>query len=265
MLLWEKGTRLMLLAIDVGNTNIVFGVHDGHMWTHHWRVQTVRERMPDEYAVMFRTFLSEAGLSLEQITQTVLGSVVPQLTPGLCSMVAQRTGVRPVVVSARVNTGIRINTDHPERVGSDRIADAVAAFERFQSNCIVVDFGTATAFTIVVQPGELIGAVIAAGLRTTADALSKHAAQLPQIELAPPPSIIARNTIHAMQAGLVIGHIAMVEGVVDRIRNELGSARVIATGGLSTVLAPLTDHFDAVDPWLTLDGLRLIAERNPLP
>ena len=153
--------------------------------------------------------------------------------------------------------------DHPEQVGSDRIADAVAAYERFNSNCIVVDFGTATAFTVVAEPGEMIGAVIAAGLNTIADALVRRTAQLPQVELVPPPSVIGRNTIHAMQSGLVLGHIAMVEGLVSRIKAELGSAQVIATGGLSTVLAPHTDCFDAVDPWLTLDGLRLIAERNP--
>lgn len=253
----------MLLAIDVGNTNIVFGVHDGRSWSHHWRVQTVRERMPDEYAVMFRNFLDDADLELKQFEHTVLSSVVPQLTAGLSHMVAQHTGFSPVIVSARVNTGIRINVDHPDSVGSDRIADAVAAFERFKSNCVVVDFGTATAFTIVREPGEMIGAVIAAGLHTVADALVRRTAQLPQVELVPPPSVIGRNTIHAMQAGLVLGHISMVEGIIDRIRAELGRVQVVATGGLSTVLAPLTDRFDAIDPWLTLDGLRLIAERNP--
>jgi len=255
----------MLIAIDVGNTNIVFGVHDGDRWAHHWRVQTVRERMPDEYAVMFRNFLSDAGLELKQFDQAILSSVVPQLTSGMSSMVAQHTGYQPVVVSARVNTGVRINVDHPDSVGSDRIADAVASYERFKCNCVVVDFGTATAFTIVAEPGEMVGAVLAAGLTTTADALVRRTAQLPQVELVPPPSIIGRNTIHAMQAGLVLGHVAMVEGIIDRIRKELGGAKVIATGGLSTVLAPLTDRFDAVDPWLTLDGLRLIAERNPRP
>jgi type III pantothenate kinase len=252
----------MLIAIDIGNTNIVFGVHDGERWAYHWRVQTVRERMPDEYAVMFRNFLSDAGLEFRQFDQAILSSVVPQLTSGLADMMARHTGYRPIVVSAKINTGVRINVDHPESVGSDRIADAVASYERFKSNCVVVDFGTATAFTIVAEPGELIGAVIAAGLTTTADALVRRTAQLPQVELVPPPSIIGRNTIHAMQAGLVLGHIAMVEGIVDRIRRELGGAKVIATGGLSTMLAPLTDRFDAVDPWLTLDGLRLIAERN---
>jgi type III pantothenate kinase len=252
-----------LFAIEIGNTNIVFGVHDGEQWNHTWRVQTVRDRMPDEYAVMFRTFLSEAGLKLEQFDQTVVSSVVPQLTTGLCNVVAQRTGFWPVVVSANVNLGIRINVDHPDQVGGDRIADAVAAYERFKSNCIVVDFGTATAFTIVAEPGEMIGAVIAAGLHTIADALVRRTAQLPQVELVPPPSVIARNTVHAMQAGLVLGHLAMIEGLVARIKAELSGAQVIATGGLSTVLAPHTGCFDRVDPWLTLDGLRLIAERNP--
>lgn len=253
----------MLLAIDVGNTNIVFGVHDGAQWTHTWRVQTVRDRMPDEYAVMFRNFLREADLGMDQVDQFVLSSVVPSLTQGLADMVAQRTGKRPVIVSATLNTGIRINVDYPSSVGSDRIADAVAAYDRVGDDCIVVDFGTATAFTIVVTPGEMIGAVIAAGLGTTADALIRRAAQLSGIELTPPPSVVAKNTVHALQAGLVVGHLAMVEGLIDRLRAEIGPAKVIATGGLSVVLAPYTDHFDLVDPWLTLDGLRLIAERNP--
>ncbi len=258
-----SNTSAHLLAIDIGNTNIVFGVHDGTRWAHLWRVQTVRERMPDEYAVMFRNFLREARLDLDLFEQTVLSSVVPQLTSGIAGMVAQRTGYDPVIVSARINTGIAIKTDYPDRVGSDLIADAVAAYDRFHANCIVVDFGTATTFTVVTEPGEMIGAVIAAGLNTTADALVGRAAQLQHIELIPPPSVIGKNTVHAMQAGLVLGHLAMVEGIVARIKNEIGSARVIATGGLSAVLGPHTTCFDVVDPWLTLEGLRLIAERNP--
>lgn len=252
-----------LLAIDIGNTNIVFGVHDGSRWSNQWRVQTVRSRMPDEYAVMFRDFLSEAGLDLQTFEHTVLSSVVPQLTRGLADMVAQRTGYPPLIVSAKINTGLRINTDQPERVGSDLIANAVAGYDHFQSNCIVVDFGTATTFTVVVEPGEMIGVVIAAGLHTTIDGLVARTAQLPQIDLTPPPAIIGRNTVHSMQAGLVIGHVAMVEGITDRIRQEIGGAKIAATGGLSKVLALLTDRFDLVDPWLTLDGLRLMAERNP--
>ncbi len=252
-----------LFAIEVGNTNIVFGVYTAGQWKHTWRVQTVRDRMPDEYAAMFRTFLSEVGLEFAQFDQAIVSSVVPQLTAGLCSVVAQRAGFAPVVVGPHINLGIRINVDYPEQVGSDRIADAVAAYERFKGNCIVVDFGTATAFTVVTEKGEMIGAVIAAGLTTIADALVQRTAQLPQVELVPPPSVIGRNTTHAMQSGLVLGHLAMVEGLVSRIKADLGGAHVIATGGLSTVLAPHTTCFDAVDPWLTLDGLRLIAARNP--
>ena len=252
----------MLLAIDIGNTNIVIGVHDGQVWAHHWRVQTVRQRMPDEYAVLFRHFLSEAGLQLSDIRHTVLSSVVPQLTGGIAGMIASHTGHPPLLVSAALDVGIRIVTDQPERVGTDLIANAVAGYNRTRGNCIVIDFGTATTLTAVAEPGELRGVAIAAGLTTTADALVGRTAQLPQIELVPPPSVIGRNTIHAMQAGLVVGHIAMIEGLVARMKRELGEARVLATGGLSTVLRPHTDCFDEVDPWLTLDGLRLILERN---
>lgn len=252
----------MLLAIDIGNTNIVFGVHDGTQWTHHWRVQTVRERMPDEHAVMFHSFLTQAGLELRGIQQTILSSVVPQLTRGLAEMVAEHTGRAPVIVSAALDTGIEVRTDQPERVGSDLIANAVAAYDRFRTNCIVVDFGTATTFTAVEAPGILRGAAIAAGLYTVIDALVRRTAQLPQVEVVPPPRAIGRNTVEAMQAGLVLGHLAMVEGLVARIQRELDGAQVMATGGLSRALGPHTDCFDAIDPWLTLDGLRLIAERN---
>lgn len=252
----------MLLAIDIGNTNIVFGVHDGNGWAHHWRVQTVRERMPDEYAVLFRSFLHEADLELDQIRRTVLSSVVPPLTGGMAEMIAQRTGEKPLVLGPGVRYGIEIRTDHPDRVGTDLIANAVAAYDRFRANCIVVDFGTAMTFSAVAEPGVFVGAAIAAGLQTTADALAGRTAQLPHVALAPPPSVIGRNTIHAMQAGLVVGQVCLVEGLIDRMKRELGGAQVIATGGLSSVIAPLTDRFDAVDPWLTLDGLRLIAERN---
>lgn len=252
----------MLLAIDIGNSNIVIGVYDGQSWPHHWRVQTVRQRMPDEYAVLLRDFLGEAGLTLRHIDQTVLSSVVPQLTRGMADMLSAQTGHAPVLVSATLDTGIQIVTDQPERVGSDLIANAVAGYARARGNCIVIDFGTATTLTAVAEPGEMRGVAIAAGLTTTADALVGRTAQLPQIELVPPPSAIGRNTIHAMQAGLVLGHIAMIEGLVARIKRELGGAHVIATGGLSTMLQPHTDCFDEVDPWLTLEGLRLIADRN---
>lgn len=252
----------MLLAIDIGNTNIVFGVHDSQQWRHLWRIQTQHNRMPDEYAVLFRELLNEAELSFEVFDRIILSSVVPQLTRGIRDMLSTRSSVETLVLSLRLETGIEVHTDHPDRVGSDLIADAVAAYHRFQSNCIVVDFGTATTFTAVREPGVMLGTAIAAGLNVTIDALVSRTAQLPQIELSPPPSVIGRNTIHAMQSGLLLGYVCMVEGIVGRMKEELGKAQVVATGGLSQVIGPLTDCFDAIDPWLTLDGLRLIAERN---
>lgn len=253
----------MLLAIDIGNTNIVFGVHDGERWVHHWRVQTVRERMPDEYAVLFQGFLQGAGLHFGMFDRAVLSSVVPQLTQGIAGMVAAQIHRQPLIVRPPgTRTGLEIRTEHPERVGSDLVADAVAAYDYFQTDCIVVDFGTATTFTAVARPGVFLGVAIAAGLQATADALVSRAAQLQHVELVPPPSIIGRNTVQAMQAGLVLGYVSMVEGIIDRMQAELPGAKVIATGGLSGLIGPLTNRFDAIEPWLTLDGLRLIAERN---
>lgn len=252
----------MLLAIDIGNTNIVFGVHDSKIWQHHWRIQTVHNRMPDEYAVLLRELLNEAGLKFTDFKQTIISSVVPQLTRGIHDMVAQRSNIPPLVIGQHLNLGIQIHTDQPERVGSDLIADAAAAYERFKSNCIVVDFGTATTFTAVVEPGIMLGVAIAAGLNVTVDALVSRTAQLPHIEFTPPPSAVGKNTIHAMQSGLLLGYVSMVEGMVGRVKSELGVAKVIATGGLSSLIAPLTSVFDEVDLLLTLDGLRLIASRN---
>ena len=252
----------MLLAIDIGNTNIVFGVFDGNKWAHHWRIQTVHKRMSDEYAVLFQQLLAEVGLSLSSFDQTVLASVVPPLTSGIVEMVEHRTGHPPLIIRQHLSLGIELKTEQPEKLGADLIADAVAAYDLFEDNCIVVDFGTATTFTAVANPGQFLGTAIAAGLNTTIDGLVSHTAQLPQIELSAPPSVIGRNTVHAMQSGLVLGYVCMVEGLVRRIKSELGHAHVVATGGLSSVIAPLTDAFDRVEPWLTLNGLRLIAERN---
>lgn len=253
----------MLLIIDIGNTNIVFGVHDGQTWAHQWRVQTVRDRTADEHAVFFQGFLREAGLVFADFDGTVIGSVVPQLTPTITNMIAERCGEPPLVVRpGHTETGIAIKTHQPATVGPDLVADAVAAYDRFRENCMVVDFGTATTFTAVAAPGELLGVAIAAGLNVTADALASRTAQLPHIELTPPASVIGKDTVEAMQAGLVLGYISLVEGIIDRMKRELGGAKVIATGGLSRVIGPHTDRFDAVDPWLTLDGLRLIAARN---
>lgn len=252
----------MLLAVDIGNSNIKFGVHNGEHWVEYWPIETVRNRMPDEYAVLLRSFLNEAGLHRSDLTRSVVSSVVPQLTDGMRAMIGRQTGTVPLLLSSEIDTGIRIATDRPEAVGTDLIANAVAGYARFGGNCVVVNFGTATTLAAVADPGVFRGAVIAAGLEITANALVGGAARLSHVELVSPASVIGTNTAHAMQSGLVLGHVAMVEGLIDRVRNELGHARVIATGGLAPVLASLTTYFDEVDPMLTLEGLRIVADRN---
>lgn len=253
----------VLLAVDIGNSNVKYGIHDGRSWQHHWAVETVRERMPDEYAVLLRSFLAEARIARQSIERTVVSSVVPQLSRGMIEMLSQQTRTQPLVVSAEIDLGLTIGTDRPDALGADLIANAVAGYQRFGQSCIVINFGTATTLAAVEAPGVIRGTAIAAGLMVTANALVGDAAQLSHVELAPPPAIIGTNTRHSMQAGLLIGHVAMVEGLIVRMRTELGGeAKVIATGGLVSTLAPLTDQFDVVDPLLTLEGLRLIADRN---
>ncbi|HLT19761.1 MAG TPA: type III pantothenate kinase [Thermomicrobiales bacterium] len=256
----------MLLAVDIGNSNIKFGVYDGREWVHFWPIETVRTRMPAEYAVLLRSFLADAGIERGQFERAIVSSVVPQLTVGMLEMLERETGCRPLLLRHDLDTGLAIKTDQPEVVGADLIANAVAGFNRFKSNCIVVNFGTATTLSAVARgpsgAGEFRGASIAAGLAVTANALVSGAAQLSHVELAAPPSVIGTNTRHAMQSGLVLGHVAMIEGLIARMRAQLDDAKVIATGGLAQILAPLTDSFDAVDQMLTLEGLRIVAERN---
>lgn len=253
----------MLLAIDIGNTNIVFGIHDGSGWLHHWRIRTVREKMPDEYGALFRMFLREAGLAMDVFDQVVLSSVVPPLTGRIQQMLADQTGHSPLIVSYKINTGLKFNVGNPAEVGADLIADAVAAYERFHSAAIVVDFGTATTFTAISKDAEFLGVAIAPGINLAASALASGAAQLPHIRLEPPPHAIGTDTIEAIQSGIVLGYVGLVEGMLRRFQAEIGGeVNAIATGGLSRLVAPLTGKFTAVDEWLTLEGIRLIALRN---
>jgi len=253
----------MLLAIDVGNTNIAFGAYDGMRWIDYWRIRTVHDKMSDEYAVLLRSLLADADIALLDIDRVVLSSVVPSLTGTLSAMFRQRTGHEPLIVGPGVRTGLRIRTENPTEVGADLVANAVAAYVRFQANCVVVDFGTALTFTAVASPGDLLGVAIAPGLNSAAAALSSNTAQLPRVRLVPPPSAIGRNTTHSIQSGVVFGYIGLVEALIDRMTAEMGGQAVaIATGGLAQVIAPLSDRFAEVDPWLTLEGLRIIAQRN---
>ncbi|MEL6186752.1 MAG: type III pantothenate kinase, partial [Myxococcota bacterium] len=243
-------------------SNIKFGVHNGKVWTHSWPVQTVRDRMPGEYAVLLRSFFRDAGLELRSVSRVILSSVVPQLTDGLRVMLEHQVGRPPLVVGAHLDLGVRIGTESPHAVGADLLANAVAGYARFRAACVVISLGTATTLSAVSDAGELYGVSIAAGMGTTEKALVGGAAQLAHVPLEPPPDVLGTNTRHAMQSGLVLGHLALIEGLVARIQRSHGPHKVVASGGLVHLLADHTDLFDAVDPRLTLEGLRIIAERN---
>lgn len=255
----------MHLCIDVGNTNIVLGLWKDGKWVSHWRLRTVREQMPDEYAMLLKALLRDSGYEMSEITRAVIASVVPPLTTVFTELFSRYLEAEPLVVGPGVRTGVRIRIDNPVELGADLVANAVAAYQRFRAACIIVDFGTATTFSAVSSEGDFLGVAIALGLGVAAEALASRTAQLPRVSLLPPPAAIGKNTTHSMQSGLIFGYVGLVEGLIRRIRSELdGEAQVVATGGLSQVLAPLTDEIDAVDPWLTLEGLRLISERNPV-
>ncbi len=255
----------MLLVIDVGNSNIVYGLFEGKVLKHQFRVETGRSRTADEYRVVLHQLLAMNDVAPGQITAAALASVVPSLTEQMAELVRRGFGTEPLVVGPGIRTGMAILYENPREVGADRIVNAVAAFERAKGPVIVVDFGTATTFDCVTPKGEYLGGVIAPGIQISADALFARAAKLPRVEIAKPPHVIGRNTIHSIQSGIVYGYVGLVDGVVGRLREELDhDAVVIATGGLARLIAPLsTTIAEAVDE-LTLEGLRLIHERNPL-
>lgn len=255
----------MLFCISIGNSNIVLGLWGQKQWLAHWRIRTVREQMPDEYAILLKALLRDGAHELPAATRVILASVVPPLTPVFAELSRRHLGVEPLVVGPGVRTGLRIRIDNPVELGAVLVADAVAAYDRFHGACIVADFGTATTFSAVSASGDLNGVSIACGLGVAAEALASHTTQLPRVSLVAPPAAIGKNTVHSMQSGLIFGYVGLVNELIRRIRGELGGeAKVIATGGLSGIVAPLTAEIDLVDPWLTLDGLRIISERNPL-
>ena len=254
----------MLLCVSIGNSDIALGLWDPQRWLGHWRIRTVREQTPDEYAILLKALLREGGYELAAVTRMVLASVVPPLTPVFTDLGRQYLAGEPLVVGPGIRTGLRIHIDNPVELGAVLVADAVAAYEHFHGACIVADFGTATAFSAVSARGDLEGVSIACGLGVTAEALASRTAQLPRVGLVAPRAAIGKNTVRSMQSGLVFGYVGLVNGLVRRMRAELGGeAKVIATGSLSGIVAPLTNEINAVDPWLTLNGLRIIHERNP--
>lgn len=253
----------MLLAIDIGNTNIKMGVYAGEHLVHHWRVLTERLKLADEYAVLVYNLFRMAGLELTQVDGCVISCVVPPLTGQFREMAENYLNMTPVIVGSDVKTGLRYDIDAPHELGSDRIANGLAAYRRCGGPVISIALGTATAMDVVAAGGVYIGGAIAPGIGISADALSRAAARLFQVELIRPPSVIGKNTIHYMQSGLILGYAGLIEGLVRRMQQELGqTCDVIATGGLADIIANETDAITIVEPLLTLEGLRLIYEMN---
>ncbi|HJS75327.1 MAG TPA: type III pantothenate kinase [Vicinamibacteria bacterium] len=253
----------MLLVLDVGNTKTMIGIYADGKWVADWRVTTHLDHLADEYYVLLKSLLEDADLSFQEITGAALASVVPPLTATFEELIVRILRKKPVVVGPGVRTGIQIEIDNPREVGADRIANTAAVHKLHGGPAIVLDLGTATTFDVVSKNGDYLGGAIAPGLGIAADALVRRTAKLPKVELTFPESAIGRNTVSAMQSGLVIGYVGLVKELVARLKKELGgNPKVIATGGMAERIAAWTEVIDIVSPRLTLEGIRIIYELN---
>ena len=254
----------MLLAIDAGNTNVGFAVHDGTEWRGRWRIATRPDSTSDEYAVWLLTLFQLAGLKPNDILRCVIGTVVPVALYNLRRLCREWMDCEPLIARASLDWGFDIRVDQPEEVGADRLLNALAAHTRYGGPLIVIDFGTATTFDVVHSDGSYLGGAISPGINLSIEALHKAAARLPRIGIGRPQSVIGRATVPAMQSGIYWGYVGLVEGIVSRIKAEYGGPmKVIGTGGLASLFAEGTLVIERTDPDITLEGLRLLAERNP--
>lgn len=253
----------MIMVSDVGNTHIVLGIFKDKDLVEHWRLSTAKHRTDDEYGILLRDLFASSGLSMKDIRAVVLSSVVPPINPVLESTCRKYLGLNPMFVGPGIKTGMPIKYDNPREVGADRIVNAVAGYEQYGGPLIIVDFGTATTFCAISARGEYLGGAIAPGIGISTEALFARAAKLPWVALEKPPSVIGKNTVNSMQAGLIYGFAGQVNGIVERMKREMeGNPLVLATGGMAELIAREAKSIDKVDNYLTLTGLRIIYERN---
>ncbi|AOZ92796.1 type III pantothenate kinase [Paenibacillus crassostreae] len=254
----------MILVVDIGNTNIVLGIYKNSELTHHFRLSTARQSTIDEFGVMIYNLFRMSNIAVDEIEGVIIASVVPPLVNVFEEMCLKFIHITPLVVGPGIKTGLNLRYENPREVGADRIVNAVAAVSQYKGPLVVVDFGTATTFDCIDHEGNYLGGAIVPGIGIATEALYQRASKLPRIELEKPKKVIGRNTVHAMQAGIIFGYAGQVDGIVERIKIEMDAPtlKVIATGGMAELIASETKYIDEVNPMLTLEGLRLIYERN---